>query len=140
VTRPPARPALAGFTLLEIAVALAVLGAGVVTCLQLFSGSLQLQSRASRQSRAVLAARAAMDAVLATPEIRDHSEERVSGEGFRTKILVRHAGAQDGIDKRALDAEGDRALRFVQVDVVWEDGTGAKSYTLKSLRIAPEND
>ncbi|TMA63303.1 MAG: type II secretion system protein [Deltaproteobacteria bacterium] len=67
-----------GFTLLEIAVALAIVGMGAVTCLQLFSGSLRLQDRASRQSRAVLAARAAMDALLFQPEIRDHTEERTS--------------------------------------------------------------
>ena len=35
-----------GFTLLEIAVALAIVGMGAVTCLQLFSGSLRLQDRA----------------------------------------------------------------------------------------------
>jgi general secretion pathway protein I len=134
------RRADAGFTLLEIAVALAILGVGVVTCLQLFSGSLHIQDRASRQSRAVLAARAAMDALLFQAEIKDHSEERTSGEGFRTRVLVRHAGPGEGVEEKDLGFESEKSLRYVQVDVTWQDGAGFKTYTLKSMRIAPEND
>jgi prepilin-type N-terminal cleavage/methylation domain-containing protein len=130
----------AGFTLLEIAVALAVLGVGVVTCLQMFGGSLRIQDRAMRQSRAVLHARAAMDALLFQPEVTDHTEERTTAEGLGTRILVRHAGPEEGVDKRALEFQSDFGLRYLQVDVTWQDGTGTKTYTLKSLRMAPEND
>ena len=129
-----------GFTLLEIAVALAILGVGTVSCLQIFSASLRMQSSASRQSRAVMHARVAMDALLFQPEIRDHSEERHSGEGYRIRILVRHAGPEEGLNKRELDFESEISLRYLQVEVAWEDGTGIKTYTLKSLRAAPEND
>ena len=134
------RQASGGFTLLEIAVALAVLGVGVVTCLQIFSGSIRLQDRSSRESRAVLHARAAMDALLFGGEVTDHSEERTTAEGFRTRILVRHAGPDEGVDKKALDFSSDVGLRYLEVDVTWQDGTGAKTYTLKSLRAAPENE
>ena len=54
-------PASVGFTLIEIAVALAILGVGIVTCLQIFGGSLRMQARASRETRAVLAARAQVE-------------------------------------------------------------------------------
>src|SRR5438876_7517133 len=92
-----------GFTLLEIAVALAVVGMGAVTCLQLFSGSLRLQDRASRESRAVLAARAAMDALLFQPEIKDHTPDcHTSGEGYKICHLVRHCGAAEGCRKHEL--------------------------------------
>jgi len=134
------RPSAAGFTLLEIAVALAILGVGIVTCLEIFSGSLRLQDRATRESRAVLHARAAMDALLFQPEIVDHSEERTTADGFQTHILVRHAGADEGIDTKALDFNSDQALRYLQVDVSWQDGLGTKTYTLKSLRVASENE
>jgi prepilin-type N-terminal cleavage/methylation domain-containing protein len=129
-----------GFTLLEIAVALAILGVGTVSCLQIFSASLRMQSRASRQSRAVMHARVAMDALLFQPDIRDHEETRDTAEGFRTHILVRHAGADEGIDERTMDVQSEVSLRYLQVDVTWQDGVGQKSYTVKSLRMAPEND
>jgi prepilin-type N-terminal cleavage/methylation domain-containing protein len=130
-----------GFTLLEIAVALAILGIGVVTTLQIFSGSLRLQERATRQSRAVLHARATMDALLFQPEITDHSEERTTADGFVTHILVRHAEPQEGAPELG-DAEElpEMTLRYLQVDVVWQDGLGEKSYTVTSLRSAPENE
>ena len=130
----------AGFTLLEIAVALAILGVGIVSCLQIFAGSLRMQDSASRQTRAVLHARAVMDALLFQPEIQDHFEERDTAEGFHTRVLVRHAGAEEGLEQRDLDFQSDYSLRYLQVDVVWQEGTGAKSYVLKSLRMAPENE
>ena len=139
--RRSAGRAAAGFTLLEIAVALSILGIGVVTCLQIFSGSLRLQDRAMRQSRAVLHARATMDALLFQPEITDHSEERTTADGFVTHILVRHATPAEGAPE---EDDGDelpeQTLRYVQVDVVWQDGVGDKTYTLTSLRPAPENE
>ena len=129
-----------GFTLLEVAVALAILGTGVVTCLQIFSGSLRLQDRASRETRAVLHARATMDALLFQPEVNDHTEERDTAEGFHTRVVVRHAGPDEGVDQKLLDVESDIALRFLEVDVTWQDGGGAKTYSITSLRMAPENE
>ena len=131
----------AGFTLLEIAVALSILGAGVVTCLQIFTGSLRLQDRATRQSRAVLHARATMDALLFQPEIVDHTEERPTADGFLTKILVRHALPAEGApEPEDEDEPPEMTLRYVQVDVLWQDGIGEKSYSVSSLRTAPESD
>jgi prepilin-type N-terminal cleavage/methylation domain-containing protein len=130
-----------GFTLLEIAVALAILGVGVVGCLQVFGGSLRLQDRAARQSRAVLHARAAMDALISQPDIVDHTEERTTADGFATRIEVRHAGPTEDVpDSRELEFSADVGLRYLQVDVTWQDGNGSKTYTLKSMRIAQENE
>jgi general secretion pathway protein I len=133
-------PRRAGFTLIEIAVALAILGVGIVSCLQIFGASLRMQDRASRESRAVMHGRAVMDALLFDPNIKDHQEERDTAEGFRTRIRVRHAGTDEGLSERALDFQSEYSLRYLQVDVIWRDGTGAKTYTLKSLRMAPEEN
>src|SRR5258707_3281949 len=85
-----------GFTLIEIAVAVAILGIGVVTLQQIYQGSLQLQNRASRQSRAVLHARAQMDALLYERLLKDQTSETTTREGFRTRVLVRHATVEEG--------------------------------------------
>jgi prepilin-type N-terminal cleavage/methylation domain-containing protein len=132
----------AGFTLLEIAVALAILGVGVVSCLQIFGASLRMQDRASRQSRAVLHARAVMDALLFQPEVKDHEEERDTAEGYHTRILVRRAGPEEGVveGEKELDFDSEYTLRYLQVDVDWQDATGKKTYTLRSMRMAPEDE
>jgi hypothetical protein len=122
-----------------VGVALAILGVGLVSCLQIFSSSLRLQDSSTRRSRCILQARAAMDALLYVPELTDHTEERPTAEGCLTRILVRHAGAEEGLSEQDLDLQSDMSLRYLQVDVTWQDGTGAKSYTLRSLRAAPED-
>jgi len=129
-----------GFTLLEVAVALAIMGLGVVTCLQVFSGSLRVQDRASRQTRAVLFARAIMDALLAETEVSNHTEERDTAEGYRARITVRDAGAEDGVTfPEDWESSLDLTLRVLEVEVAWQDGAGMKSYALRSLRMAPED-
>lgn len=129
----------AGFTLLEVGVALAIVGLGVVICLQLFSGSLGLQTRSSRETRAVLFARGLMDALLFQTEIQNQTQERDTAEGYRARIVVRHAGPEDGVDFGPdFEPTIDLSLRALEVEVAWQDGIGVKTYSLKSLRMAPE--
>jgi general secretion pathway protein I len=136
------RRGAAGFTLLEIAVAIAILGISVVVLQQIYQGALQLQGRASRHSRAVLHARAAMDALLFPKGIKNHTEERTTQEGFKTKITVRAATpAEGGATAEQLDqGDEEQTLRFLEVDVTWQDGARFKTYTLRSLRLAAEPD
>jgi prepilin-type N-terminal cleavage/methylation domain-containing protein len=142
-----------GFTLIEIAVAMAILGVGVVTLQQIYQGALRLQDRASRQGRAVLHARATMDSLLAPRTISDTTSEQTTREGFKTRILVRHAtpedapmlqgsagGSDDGENGRTFGLETEQSLRYLEVEVTWSDGIGQKTYTLKSLRLASEDD
>ena len=141
-----------GFTLIEIAVAMAVLGVGVVTLQQIYQGSLRLQDRSSRQGRAVLHARATMDSLLAPRTIADTTSEQTTREGFRTRVLVRHAtaadapmlegsaGGKDGDDDHQFGLETEQSLRYIEVEVSWSDGSGQKTYTLRSLRLASEEE
>jgi general secretion pathway protein I len=130
---------VAGFTLLEVGVAMAIVGLGVMICLQIFSGSLRLQDRSSRETRAVLYARALMDALLFPSEISNHTEERDTAEGYRARVVVRDAGPEDGIEfPQDFESTLDLTLRVLEVEVAWQDGAGMKTYGLKSLRMAPE--
>jgi prepilin-type N-terminal cleavage/methylation domain-containing protein len=133
-------PGASGFTLLEVGVALAIVGLGVVICLQIFSGGLKLQERASRDTRAVLYARAVMDALLFEPEVYNHTEQRdVTAEGYRATIVVRDAGPEDGVDFGPdFEPTTDFGLRVLEVRVEWQDAAGIKAYDLRSMRMAPE--
>jgi prepilin-type N-terminal cleavage/methylation domain-containing protein len=130
-----------GFTLLEIAVALAIVGIGMVACMQVFSGSLRLQDRASRQTRAVLRARTEMDRIVFDPP-KTLSTETTSPEGFHTKILVRAARMPDEIPAPEDDTsiDDDELPRYVEVEVGWEDGSGMKTYTLKTLALLVDKE
>ena len=134
------RRGAAGFTLLEVGVAMAIVGVGVVICLQIFSGSLRLQDRASRETRAVLYARALMDALFFETEISNHTEERDTAEGYHARVVVRDAGPEDGVEfPEDFEPNLDVTLRALEVEVSWQDGVGMKTYALKSLRMAPED-
>ena len=130
-----------GFTLLEIAVAMAIVGIGMVACMQVFSGSLQLQGRASRQTRAVMRARTEMDKIVFDPP-KTLQVENTSPEGFRTRVTVRAAKVPDEVPAPPDDTEieEDELPRYVQVDVDWEDGRGSKTYTLKTLALRVDKE
>jgi prepilin-type N-terminal cleavage/methylation domain-containing protein len=134
----------AGFTLLEIAVALAIAGIGMVACMQVFSGSLRLQDRAARQSRAVLAARMGMDELLMRPtdELRDGCGAcRVAVKGFRLSCCVRKAGPEDGIEEpKDTEVPAEQELRYLEVAVAWQDGSSEKTYTVRSMRLTPPTE
>jgi len=131
----------AGFTLLEVAVALAIVGIGMVALMQVFSGSLKLQDRASRQSRAVLVARVGMDELLMRPtdELHDGCEDRPAGaDGFRMRRCVRKAGPEDGVEEsNDPEAQMEQVLRYLEVSVAWQDGAGEKDYVVRSMRLTP---
>ena len=61
----------AGFTLLEVMVAMTIVGLGVVTLLQVFSLGLRLQSRGYAQTDAMIHGARIMDELLARRRLDD---------------------------------------------------------------------
>ena len=59
-----------GFTLLEVVVAMAIVGLGVVTLLEIFSLGLRLGTRSFARSEAMTYGRQAIDGVLIRQRIR----------------------------------------------------------------------
>jgi len=133
----------AGFTLLEIAVALAILGVGMVACMQIFGGSLRLEERSAREGRAALYARGLMDELLVRPpdRLRDGEEIRPpTADGFRARRLVRVAGAAEGVAQHEFAFQSDLVLRYLEVEVAWQEGAAARTYALRSMRITPADE
>jgi general secretion pathway protein I len=128
-----------GFTLLEIAIAMAILGIGVVAALQVFSSSLRLAQSASRKSEAVVHAKALMDAVLWLPDLEDGVTHGEIGDGYRWERRIRHAGTDDGITKQELDFHGAVRLAVISVRLEWNEPTGVKSYSIGTMRVVPDN-
>jgi len=74
-----------GFTLLEVAVALAIMGVGVVTVLELFSAGLKMETGAGVRARAVVYARGLLDQTMALAEIKPGNRTlRKSTRGTRS--------------------------------------------------------
>jgi prepilin-type N-terminal cleavage/methylation domain-containing protein len=121
-----------GFTLLEIAVSLAILGIGMVACMQAFGGGLRLTDRTRRQDQAVEYARAKIDDLIEHPR-KDKGSKDLGG-GYRMSWLVRDADTGDGIEPN--ENVTDLVMRYLEVEVTWQDGIGEKKYALRTLQLA----
>ncbi len=64
-----------GFTLLEVVVAMAIVGLGVVILMEIFSSGLRLGSKSSERTEAVLYGRQVMDDALIRRDIRRGRED-----------------------------------------------------------------
>ena len=125
-----------GFTLLEIAVSLAILGIGMVACMQAFGGGLRLTDRTARQDLAVEYARAKIDDLIENPKKNKGSKDL--GGGYHLSWLVRDADSGDGIEPD--ESITDIVMRYLEVEVTWQDGIGEKKYALRTLQPAQTDE
>jgi prepilin-type N-terminal cleavage/methylation domain-containing protein len=77
-----------GFTLLEVVVAMAIVGLGVVTLLEIFSSGLRLGSKSSERTEAVLYGRQVMDDALISREARRGREDGSFDNKYRWTLNV----------------------------------------------------
>jgi len=123
-----------GFTLIEIAIAMAVLGLGVVSALQVFGGAVQLARSAGRRTEAVMHAKALMDSTLWAPELAHAVAHGEIGDGFRWTRDIQPAGPEEGVDG---EARADVRLSIVEVVIEWDEPAGVKTYRLATMRVEP---
>lgn len=64
-----------GFTLLEVMVAMTIVGLGIVTLLQIFSSGLRLGTKSSERTEAILYGREVMDDALIRRDVRRGRED-----------------------------------------------------------------
>jgi general secretion pathway protein I len=78
----------AGFTLLEVVVAMTIVGIGVVTLLEIFSSGLRLGSRSSAATQAMAYGRQAMDEILLRRKIEEGAQQGVFNDQTRWRLGV----------------------------------------------------
>lgn len=130
--RPPLRAGSeAGFTLLEVMVSLAILGFGILTVIQLFSGGLGLALAATDHAGAVSLAREKMATTLINnnilPGITEGGAEEKGEKGLRWQVEVTpvlNANTDDNVN-----------LYIMKVVVsVRKAGSSEASYRLTSMK------
>jgi len=78
----------AGFTLLEVVVAMTIVGIGVVTLLEIFSMGRRLGSRSSAATEAMTYGRQAMDEILLRRKIEEGAQQGSLNEKTRWKLGI----------------------------------------------------
>ena len=141
--------AQAGFTLLEVVVAIAVIGAGFAVGLAAMSGSLRLMRAADEYEQAMLLGRAAMTEALAYPDydiVEDREREFYHGVEYAYRVEFRPvrvdqtaepAGATGSTQSAGVGAAASSTpspLEQISVDVYWGEGR-SRTYRLVTYRL-----
>jgi prepilin-type N-terminal cleavage/methylation domain-containing protein len=125
-----------GFTLLEVLVAMTIVGLGVVTLLQVFSQGLRLGSRSTAQTEAVAAGARVMDELLARRKFPEADEAGRLAGGERWNAQVRTSRDAD-----ALNLGSPWELKELSVELILPDGSElGRRVEFKTLRLARKNN
>ncbi|MCL6582087.1 MAG: prepilin-type N-terminal cleavage/methylation domain-containing protein [bacterium] len=139
----------AGFTLLEVMIAVAILAIGLVILFQLFSGSLRSVKVSADYSRAVMGARAKMDEVLGCLYVEDFEALEHQGEfgaqdgedlfqGYRWEIVDEDyivPELEQEWEKQKSGEDKKFLLKKITVRVIWKSGERDKQVELSTLKM-----
>lgn len=130
-----------GFTLLEVMIALAILGLGIVTVLELLSGSLNIGVKASRHTQAAIYAQNIMDRLFARTALQDGDERGEFQDGYVWQARIQEIRPDD--DRSRLQPNRPNQtdlfhLKEIEVQISWSENGGAQSFILRSLRTQAE--
>ena len=119
----------AGFTLIEVVVAMAIVGLGVVTLLEIFSLGLRLGTRSAERTKATAYSRQAIDEILARRELREGGEEGSIGDVHHWRIQVRPFQADAQLSSLGWD------LKEISFQMRYRDGGRERDMEIKTLRL-----
>ena len=132
--KPASRPAAAGFTLMEVLVAVTILGVGFVALFEVLSGSLATVSRIEDRETLVRTSQMRLNEVCLA--LRQGREPPVrSGEfggKYRWQAEIEAAGGSEEEGPR-------RAYRLarVRLQVAWPGSEGENRYSLETMTWVP---
>jgi prepilin-type N-terminal cleavage/methylation domain-containing protein len=117
-----------GFTLLEVLVAIAILGIAITVVIQLFSADLRAISVSSDYVSAATKAEAKMREILSDDKLTETSLSETTDDGYRLDVSVTDA---------LRDRTDNLQVRVLEIDltVYWTRGTKERSLTLKTLKV-----
>ena len=122
----------AGFTLVEVIVALAILSAGLGLLLGMISNSLRQTASAQRMAVAGSLAQSLMAEAGTDLAIRAEMRDGQYPDGYRWRLNMQPNDSAGENDERPI------GLYRVSAEVEWQEGAEARVYTLQSLRLGPK--
>ena len=126
-----------GFTLVEVVVAMAVLGISLVLIIELFSGGLRLGRASEEYTLAGQLARQKMEELSLTQPIAEGVEEGEFDSTYRWQVEVKK------IDILSIPLETDYRppadLYQIQIHIIWKSGSKERSTRIETFKaIKPE--
>ena len=117
-----------GFTLLEVIVAVSLMGIAVTAILQLLSGSLKTVSVSRDYVDAVNTAETRMRRILASDDIKEGRWSETTHEGYKIDVSIEKLKEQDteNINFDLLD---------INLDLTWTVAQKSRTYNLRTYKL-----
>lgn len=119
------------FTLLEVLVAMSIVGLGVATLLQIFSQGLRLQARSAEKNEAAVRGARLMDELLARHQMPEGSDSGNLGADGRWTAQIQTVRGESS----PLDLGSNWELKEITLRFAVNDGAGNRHIELKTLRL-----
>jgi prepilin-type N-terminal cleavage/methylation domain-containing protein len=124
-----------GFTLLEIVVAMTIVGLGVVTLLEVFSSGLRLGARSQDRTEVITQGRQVMDQFLARGTLTEGTEQGTIGENGRWKLQVQPVRSTE-----ELNLGNDWELKEIALDIIVPESSSERRVELRTLRLVKKGN
>ena len=126
-----------GFTLMEVLVAMTLIGIGFSAAFVAISGTRRLSEKSLAHESARILARAKLDEILSSKVnilTDDRNEDRYAGQlyGYQIKVRPVDVPLPEGLDKSSLPF----LLEDVSIDVYWGPKGRQQSFQLSTMRLS----
>jgi general secretion pathway protein I len=121
-----------GFTLIEIVVALAILGIGLTVIIELFSGGLRMGRASEEYTKAVNYARMKMEEMAVKEEVEEGIEEGEFDETYRWQVGVKKVNILP-VEKET-DFKPPVEFFQVKINVIWKSGFKDRFTSIESYK------
>jgi general secretion pathway protein I len=128
------RAAVAGFTLLEVVVAVAIAGLALVGLFQAGSGGLFTTDNAARAEEALQRAQSHLAALGSDAALIEGDQSGDDGGGFRWRLVVEPQAQRPGFAADGTPG-ATTTLYAVAVSIAWQSHGHERSVVLRTLRL-----
>jgi general secretion pathway protein I len=128
-----------GFTLIEVVVALAILGVGLTVIIELFSGGLRLARTSEEYTKAMSYAQMKMEEIATQQDIEEGIKEGEFDNTFRWKVGVKKVDILP-VEKNP-EFKPPVELFQIRVNILWKSGSKERSASIESFKtVKPGTD
>jgi general secretion pathway protein I len=122
-----------GFTLLEVVVAMAILGMGLTVIIELFSGGLRLGRASEEYTKAANYAHIKLEEIRSQEKISEGTEEGELEGAFRWQVSVKKIDILP--TEKDPDFKPPVELFQVKVSILWKSGSKERSTSIESYKM-----
>ncbi|MGB9700320.1 MAG: type IV pilus modification PilV family protein [Thermodesulfobacteriota bacterium] len=124
-----------GFTLIEVVIALGLMGLALIVLIELFAGALRLGKTANEYSRATAWARMKLEEVILQPKLQEGQEEGELPENYRWQLEIKKT---EILRERYGDVPVPLELYQIKLKVNWKSGMKERNLVFETYKFLKE--